>query len=82
MDVAKTRKHLAEADENVKKGEARVAEQEARIRQLSLMGKSTDLADEILASLKQSLKVMIENRQIIVEELRAATSSPQSLRRE
>lgn len=75
MNHAKILKHLAQADENVRKGKARVAEQEARIKQLSSEGHNTDLAEATLASFKQALRVLIQTRQVIVEELEKSNGS-------
>lgn len=73
MDPAKIREHLAEADENIRKGKARIAEQEKRISLLAADGHSTDEAVATLKSMKELQETIEKHRQIILAELEKAS---------
>jgi hypothetical protein len=71
MDPTKIREHLAEADENIRKGRARISEQERRISSLAADSHGTDEAVATLKSLKDLQETMEKHRQIIAGELKA-----------
>jgi Tfp pilus assembly protein PilN len=62
MHLSKTRERLGEADENVRKGRARIAEQENRISLLATDSHETDEAVATLKSLKELQETMEKHR--------------------
>jgi len=73
MDPAKIREHLAKADENIRKGTARIEEQEKRILSLAADRHSTDEAVATLKSMKELQETIKKHRQIILTELEKAS---------
>lgn len=75
MDADKERRDLAQADHHVLEGERRVAEQENRLAELGRDGHDTQLAQQVLASLKHSLELQYAHRALIIEALKTMKSS-------
>jgi hypothetical protein len=67
MDRAEIWGRLAEADEHVRKAEARISRQRKVIAELSAVGWSTENAENLLAILTATLKVMLQHKVILSE---------------
>jgi hypothetical protein len=68
--------HLAQAERHVRQGEPRVADQRRWIAQLAKDGYDTTDAQQLLATLEQTLTLMREHRQQILDERANRPQSP------
>jgi len=69
MDQARTREHLAEADNKIEKAEKRIADQRERIAELSADGHTTAEAEKLLSTYLDVFEAMVEHRKTILDEL-------------
>jgi hypothetical protein len=73
MNRTETQEHLAEADEHIEAGEARIAKQEERLKELATDGHKTDQAERLLENLKEMEETMREHRDILRHGLKTST---------
>ena len=71
--------HLAEVDRHIAETEARIATEERRVARLSAAGRDTNLAEGLLAAMRESLAAMCRHRRLILREL--ASDEPGAHRR-
>jgi hypothetical protein len=69
------REHLAEAEENVKKGEDRISKQKERVKTLASDGHDTGTAEQTLEQFEKLQGTMKKHRDSIREELKNNQSS-------
>ena len=62
MDEAKAQRYLAQIDENIDKGEARVRNHQARMKKLAALGCDTVAGQDTLATLKKLVRTMRDVR--------------------
>jgi hypothetical protein len=68
--------HLALADYHLAEGEKRISHQEALIAEQAHKGRDTAEAEEVLRTMRQTLALMREHREIILDEREQASQVP------
>jgi len=69
MDGAKIWECVAKADEHIRQAEGRISKQRKLIAERSAAGFSTENAENLLAILIATRKVMLQHKQVILSEL-------------
>ena len=67
--TGQTESHLIQAERHVTEGEQRVANQKALIEQLAADGHDTTEANNLLGMLQETLTLMYQHRQQILNEM-------------
>jgi len=79
MNIARIREHLAKADKDIKKGDARIRKQEKLIKALASDGHATEVAKETLKDFKKLQGTMEKHRDLVREELKRERTAPQKV---
>jgi hypothetical protein len=68
MDGAKMWERVAKADEHIRQAEDRISRQQKLIAELSAARWSTENAENLLAILTATLKVMLQHKQLMLRQ--------------
>ena len=69
MDEVRGRKHLAQVDQHIAKLNTRIAQQREMVERMIKAGHSSEVAESMLMTLEESLRVMTRRRESILWNL-------------
>jgi hypothetical protein len=69
MDEGRERKHLAQADQHIAKLNTRIAQQREMVARMIKAGHSSEVAESMLKTLEEGLRMMERHRRSILETL-------------
>ena len=78
LSLEREREHLAKADRGITDGERRIFAQELLIKQLHRSGHETDGAERLLLTLRQTMEVWRDHRELILQEIARIERAPRS----
>ena len=74
--LAQERRHLTEADRHIAAGERRIASQARLVRRLQAASRRADVAEALLANLRDTLKAWTLHRNTILREITRLKAAP------